>query len=39
MQLDFSAIIGNTALDMAAEAHIKPIEQPLAIKQGNKKKK
>ena len=35
MQLDFSAIRGNTALDMAAEAHIKPIEQPLAIKQGN----
>ena len=35
MQLDFSAIRGNTALDIAAEAHIEPIEQPLAIKQGN----
>ena len=35
MQIDFSAIRGNTALDMAAKAHIKPIEQPLAIKQGN----
>lgn len=35
MQLDFSAIRGDTALDMAAEAHIKPTEQPLAIKRGN----
>lgn len=34
MQLDFSAIRGDTALDMAAEAHIKPTEQPLAIKRG-----
>lgn len=35
MQLDFSAIRGNTALDMAAEAHIKPIEQPFNNMQGN----
>lgn len=35
MQLDFSAIRGDTALDMAAEAHIKPTEQSLAIKRGN----
>lgn len=35
MQLDFSAIRGDTALDMAAEAHIKPTEQALAIKRGN----
>ena len=35
MQLDFSAIRGDTALDMAAEAHIKPTEQPLAIKRGD----
>lgn len=35
MQLDFSAIRGDTALDMAAEAHIKPTEQPLAIERGN----
>lgn len=37
MQLDFSAIRGDTALDMAAEAHIKPTEQALAIKRGNTK--
>lgn len=37
MQLDFSAIRGDTALDMAAEAHIKPTEQSLAIKRGNTK--
>lgn len=35
MQLDFSAIRGDTALDMAAEAHIKPTEQSLAIKRGD----
>lgn len=35
MQLDFSAIRGNTALDMPLEAHISPIQSFKESKQGN----